>query len=54
MIHDILMATVTLFSGITTVVAITMAFKWGRWTGTVDTRLSNIEQHLDRRQQGRT
>jgi len=48
-IHDVLMGTAAFFSGVTTVVAITMAFKWGRWTGTVDTRLANIEQRLDRR-----
>jgi hypothetical protein len=46
MIHDLLMGTAALFSGITTVVVITLAFKWGRWTGTVDTRLEHIEETL--------
>lgn len=49
MLHDVLMAMATIFSGITTIVAISLAFKWGRWIGTVDTRLWNIEQRLDRR-----
>lgn len=47
MIHDILMGTAAIFSGITTVVVITLAFKWGRWTGITDTRLANIERTLN-------
>ena len=46
MLHDILMGTAAVFSGITTVVVITLAFKWGRWTGTVDTRLEHIEEWI--------
>jgi hypothetical protein len=47
MIHDILMGTSAIFSGVTMAIVISLAFKWGRWTGVVDTRLANIEQKLN-------
>lgn len=45
--HDILMGAAAFFSGVSTVVVIGLAFRWGRWTGVVDTRLRNIEQKLN-------
>lgn len=44
-----LTAIAALFSGINFVVVVTLAFKWGRWSGVTDTRLTHIEAKLERR-----
>lgn len=44
--HDVVMAVVTVVSSVNLVVVVTLAFRWGRWSGIVDTRLDNIEHTL--------
>ena len=46
---NFLMAATTLFSGLSFVVVVSLAFKWGRWSGVTDTRLLHIEEKLERR-----
>lgn len=53
MLHDVAMGAAAVFSGVTTAVVVTLAFKWGRWMGMVDIRLLNIEQRLERRSSSR-
>ena len=48
MAHDLLMASSLLLNGLTLATVVTLAFKWGRWSGVVDTRLDHIEQSLDK------
>jgi hypothetical protein len=44
-VNALIAATVAL-SGVNLAVVVTLAFKWGRWSGIVDTRLDHIEQSL--------
>lgn len=44
--HDALMSGAVLLGGVNLVVLVTLAFKWGRWSGVVDTRLRHIEKSL--------
>lgn len=46
MSHDLLMGSAVLLSGVNLVVLTTLAFRWGRWSGIVDTRLHHIEKAL--------
>ena len=46
MTTDMVAAIAAAFSGINLVVIVTLAYRTGRWTGSTDQRLANIERHL--------
>lgn len=43
---NVLLATTLAVGGVNLAVVVTLAFRWGRWSGVVDTRLNHIEQTL--------